>query len=368
MATCMPKHHLLYFENGLSRPKSKSYSRLRLDRTKAGKKLPVLPATRDSSSDGQEPSGQDRSTMAATVVAGWGTPAATPAELGASIIPSELVSTWLNCALSRLALPNAHVESEPETGTARRFSEPIVPTATSSNMHNTSSTFDAKLSEEVKIRFSAWKSFQLKHFSEEEKLLMPLTQMLAPTPLGRCRVVHRHLICPSMERSAEEFIHFIGWCTGLLSRHGSDRETPEVATRIFVCALQSVSSAAQWAAFQPVLMYHCKEEIWKMLVTQYNVLLPFGDELLLGTINAEFQGPPPMGELIKIMWLHRTCIQSFPSLYSIFYHEIFSRSDAGGLRGNGCYVARDSRQIRRICNRTARVSPSNASPLCDGRI
>ena len=304
----MPKHHLIYFENGLSRPKSKSYSRLRLDHASAAKPSRAGSSSRpESSPAGRQQEGRGRKTAAAadeesamadTVVASWGTPAATPAKVGDPPTPSALVSAWLHSAVLRLAPLALDTGRGPEAAqSARRFSDPG-PSAPAADI-STADQIDLSVAEQldqVKTRFAAWKAFQLQHFDKEEEAMMPLTQKVSPTPLGRCRAVHRHLVNPAVDRSPEEFVFFIGWCTGKLSQYGSTQHPAEVAVRVFTRALQSASSAAQWAAFMPVLQAHCSPDIWESMVALYNVDLPFGDDLLMGSVEADFHGDPPMGK------------------------------------------------------------------------
>ena len=241
--------------------------------------------------------------MADTVVATWGTPAPSPAKADTPMTPSGLVSTWLHSAVLKLTPLALDTIAGPETAhSSRRFSDPGPTNAPISVIKdNDQNTLDlAQQLEDVKSRFAAWKALHLDRFAEEERVMMPITQRVAPTPLGRCRAVHSHLVTPAVDRSPEEFINFIGWCMDKLNQVGSALQPAEVAVRVFVRALQSVSSEAQWAAFMPVLRAHCSPGIWEAMVERYSVDLPFGDELLLGTVEADFEGDPPMGECVSV--------------------------------------------------------------------
>lgn len=136
-------------------------------------------------------------------------------------------------------------------------------------------------SEAIKGSFEKFVAFHINHFVTEEKLMMPLTQKVHPTPQGRARAVHIHLVTPAMERSAEAFTHYIGWCTNKLNQYGSSEQPAAVAVRVFVRALHSASSASQWAQFKPVVKSNCSEEIWSAIVSSYDIEEPVGDDKLV---------------------------------------------------------------------------------------
>lgn len=295
----MPKirQHLIYFENGLARPKSKSYSRLRLDHVitaSSPKRRPVSAVERGFNSGKRDNgpssvSGDEESALAETVVASWRTPFPSPAKEGNSLTSSALVSAWFHTALQNLVLGPETMDS------GRRRSEQLL------SLHATRQEFtnaeESHLLGEIKSAFISWKDYQLNRCREEARVMKPLTQRLEGTPLGHCRALHRHLVSPAIERSPEEFLYFIGWCMEKLSQYSSEQQPPEVAVRDFVRALQSASSAAQWATLMPVLRFHCSKEVWENMVAVYSVHLPFGDGLLLGSIEANFQQDPPMGNM-----------------------------------------------------------------------
>lgn len=305
----MQKNHLIYFENSLSRPKSKSYSRLRLDRTAAGRASSRVKGqgqpSRSPDRDRGEPPSVDR--LKEPPLSGEKEP---------SLVKTveTVVSSWLCTAVQRVALHSARAAPGPETATGteatRRFSEPILPppspipsTADNSRANKLQEMLDA-----IKDNFLAWKVPHLEHFEEEEKVMMPLVPQIAPSPLSRCRVVHREMISPAVDRSMGDFLFFIGWCTAKLNAHGSQQHPPAVAVRVFVRALQSTSSAAQWSVFGPVLQNNCSEEIWESMVAKYSVDRPFGDELLLGSADADFSGEPPTGTPFDIISIRPSLI------------------------------------------------------------
>jgi hypothetical protein len=96
-------------------------------------------------------------------------------------------------------------------------------------------------------------------------------------------------VCTALARDGAEFEHMVGWVCGKLSAHGSESQPAEVATRVFVRALWSASTAAQWARFCPILEKSCTAEQWKAMVETYQVDKPVGDD---GLLNAPPTAPP----------------------------------------------------------------------------
>jgi hypothetical protein len=136
----------------------------------------------------------------------------------------------------------------------------------------------------IKQSFDTYVSFHLNHFVVEEQLMMPLTQKVHPTHQGRSRAVHAHLVTPAMERSVEEFVFYISWCVNKLNMYGSTDNSSEVAVRVFVRALHSASSAAQWSLFKPVVKANCSEDIWITLQRTYFIDEPVGDGNLISDL------------------------------------------------------------------------------------
>ena len=66
--------------------------------------------------------------------------------------------------------------------------------------------------------------------------------------------------------------HFLAHGVQSLSRHGSARNTPEVATRVFVHAAQSIFSPEQWARFGPVMRDAAPPALWAGLVAEVPAL------------------------------------------------------------------------------------------------
>jgi hypothetical protein len=357
----MSKHHLIYFENnfGLSRPKSKSYSRLRLDETAAGRRsrkgecespyvlirpssayrtrpgscnsspirgkkiansssaAAISTAAVSPSTDGPA---EDDSHMAETVVAGWDRfadkcadryitdmPASTAVEKGeGGITPRALVISWLNSAICNIAPLSARESRNrdpgPDTlttiGSERRISHPLPVPLPLPDCFN---VLEGELGESLQENFLAWKQVHLQNLSQEENAMLPLSQH--GNPLGLCQAVHHHVLNPALNRSAEEFLHFIGWVTVKLNGTGAG-EGGERGVCEYVRALHSASSSPQWVMFGPVVRANCSKEVWSSMVAQFSVNLPFGDGILLGsahgsataTATAEFTGAP-MGEI-----------------------------------------------------------------------
>jgi hypothetical protein len=308
----MSRHHLIYFENasGHSRPKSKSYSRLRLEETAAGRrnasssgkrakhKRPASSATASVAvAAGEEGEGD---AMAETFVATWGatantspSPTSPPGKDIGGVNPRALVNSWMNSAICKLAplsgaASGAH-DSGPEPltliGSARRCSEP------------------ANLLESLKEKFLRWKECHLTHLKQEESVTMPLTQQVDPSHLGRCRAVHHCLLSPALSRSPGEFLSLIAWVTAKLGAQGAGAGGEgEGAVCEYVRALHSASSSAQWAEVGPAVRASCPRDVWVSMVKRFSVNLPFGDDILLSSLSPKFAANPPVGKMIRV-WL-----------------------------------------------------------------
>ena len=316
----MPKNHIVYFENnlGLGRPKSKSYTRLRLHqgvtvtrrggspgsrRPKSayhrGHDAEATASTSKQFSDDAAPT-DEQSAMADTVVTSWRSPAPSPLKTG-DMTPHRLVSTWLTSAVHNLTpyVSTQVLTQEPQTNVTEIA---VYDTSSqSSELPVTSLSEDTWAA--VAGPFYWWMEFHLKHFSEEENILMPMTQKVSPSALGRCRAVLCHLVTPALERSAGDFLYFIGWCVKKLTSHGSQQHPPEVAVRVFVRALHSTSSSSQWLRFLPTVKENCSSDIWTAMVEKYCIDLPFGDDILFGSDDNSFAGDPPLGNF-------HTCVSS----------------------------------------------------------
>ena len=71
-----------------------------------------------------------------------------------------------------------------------------------------------------------------------------------------------------------DFEHFVAHGVKSLSGHGSAKNTPAGATRVFVHALKSVCTPAQWADYLPVARGAAPAEIWASVIAEVPSLEP----------------------------------------------------------------------------------------------
>ena len=64
------------------------------------------------------------------------------------------------------------------------------------------------------------------------------------------------------------FEHFVAHGVGSLATHGSTRNAPAVATRVWLHALKAVCSPEQWAAYLPVARAAATPSVWAAVVAE----------------------------------------------------------------------------------------------------
>ncbi len=121
----------------------------------------------------------------------------------------------------------------------------------------------------LRAAWTTWKDAHLHHLAHEEEVMMPLTMKTASTPQGRARIVHDMLVVPF--ETLPDFDWFIGWVVHLLSRHGSNEQPPNVATRVFAWGLQHACSPVQWQRLRPIVERNCTPEIWAELAGRFGL-------------------------------------------------------------------------------------------------
>jgi hypothetical protein len=121
----------------------------------------------------------------------------------------------------------------------------------------------------LRAAWLAWKDDHLHHLTHEEEVMMPLTMKTAATPEARARVVNERLLGSSED--LPNFDWYIGWVVGMLSRHGSEGQPANVATRVFAWGLQHACSPSQWNRLRPIVQRNCTPAIWAELSSQFGL-------------------------------------------------------------------------------------------------
>ena len=121
----------------------------------------------------------------------------------------------------------------------------------------------------VRAAFAAYRCLAEAHLQHEEDIMMPLVARL-PGPKAPLFASW----CLSAGIAHGGFEHFVAHGVKSLAAHGSAKNTPVGATRVFVHALKTVCTAAQWARYLPVARNAAPPEIWAGVVAEVPSLEP----------------------------------------------------------------------------------------------
>ena len=101
------------------------------------------------------------------------------------------------------------------------------------------------------------------HLKHEEDVMVPLVMRL-PSP----KAPKFAQWCVSAGIAHGGFEHFVAHGVESLATYGSAKNTPEVATRVWVHALKAVCSPEQWAAYLPIARAAAPPSIWAIIVAE----------------------------------------------------------------------------------------------------
>ena len=111
--------------------------------------------------------------------------------------------------------------------------------------------------------FGAYRALAEAHLKHEEDVMMPLVQRL-PQP----KAPKFAQWCVSAGIAQGDFEHFVAHGVESLATHGSGKNTPAGATRVFVHSLKTVCSPEQWAAYRPIARAAAPAEIWAAVIAE----------------------------------------------------------------------------------------------------
>jgi hypothetical protein len=111
--------------------------------------------------------------------------------------------------------------------------------------------------------FAAYRALAEAHLVHEEDVMMPLVQRL-PQP----KAPKFAAWCVSAGIAHGGFEHFVRHGVESLASHGSGKNTPAGATRVFLHSLKTVCSPEQWAAYQPIARAAAPPAIWAAIVEE----------------------------------------------------------------------------------------------------
>ena len=117
--------------------------------------------------------------------------------------------------------------------------------------------------------FAAYRSAAEAHLKHEEDIMMPLVARL---PLPKAPLFAHWCLTAGIAQG--DFEHFVAHGVKSLSGHGSAKNTPAGATRVFVHALKTVCTPAQWADYLPVARGAAPADIWASVIAEVPSLEP----------------------------------------------------------------------------------------------
>ena len=115
----------------------------------------------------------------------------------------------------------------------------------------------------LRAAFEAYRVAAEMHLQHEEDVMMPLVKRL-PGP----KAPKFAQWCVSAGIAHGGFEHFIAHGVESLATHGSAKNPPAVAARVFVHALKTVCSPEQWAAYLPIARAAAPPAIWATIVAE----------------------------------------------------------------------------------------------------
>jgi hypothetical protein len=117
--------------------------------------------------------------------------------------------------------------------------------------------------------YAAYRLTAEAHLKHEEDIMMPLVARL---PQPKAPLFARWCLTAGIAQG--DFEHFVAHGVQSLSTHGSAKNTPAGATRVFVHALKTVCTPAQWATYLPVARGAAPTEVWASVIAEVPSLEP----------------------------------------------------------------------------------------------
>ena len=121
----------------------------------------------------------------------------------------------------------------------------------------------------LRAAFAAYRVAAEAHLLHEEDIMMPLVARL-PAP----KAPRFASWCLRAGIAHGGFEHFVAHGLQSLATYGSAKNTPVGATRVFVHALKTVCTPAQWAQYRPVARNAAPLEVWAGVLADVPSLEP----------------------------------------------------------------------------------------------
>jgi len=115
--------------------------------------------------------------------------------------------------------------------------------------------------DELRVAFDAYRIAAEAHLKHEEDVMQPLVMQL-PNP----KAPKFAEWCVSAGVAHGGFEHFVAHGVESLATFGSTKNSPVVATRVWVHALKAVCSPAQWKTYLPIARAAAPATLWAAIV------------------------------------------------------------------------------------------------------
>lgn len=118
----------------------------------------------------------------------------------------------------------------------------------------------------LRTAFMAYREIAEAHLRHEEDIMMPLVARLPSprAPLFAQWCVSAGIAC----RGSGGFDHFVAHGVRSLATYGSTKNTPAGATRVFVHALKTLCTPAQWARYLPIARAAAPMRVWAAVLAE----------------------------------------------------------------------------------------------------
>ena len=115
----------------------------------------------------------------------------------------------------------------------------------------------------LRAAFAAYRAIAEAHLKHEEDIMMPLVARL---PAPKAPLFASWCLTAGIAHGG--FEHFVAHGVQSLATFGSAKNTPAGATRVFVHALKTVCTPAQWAHYLPVAREAAAPDVWAAVLAE----------------------------------------------------------------------------------------------------
>ena len=77
-----------------------------------------------------------------------------------------------------------------------------------------------------------------------------------------------------LSKSLDDWPFVLQWVLQSLSKHGTERQSPQIAVRVFCWGLQHASTPKQWDSWLPIIRKSVPAQVYKMMVDNFDIESP----------------------------------------------------------------------------------------------